>query len=72
MIALWLVAALLGFVAIGLGVSLLRAGERPPLAGGFVSVVRQWTGTLAGQRAVGAGLVALGALVIVLVLVLRP
>lgn len=72
MTALLLIAALLGFVAIGLGMSLLRGGERAALTGGWTAVVRQWTGTLAGQRAVGAGLVAAGALAIVLVLVLRP
>ena len=72
MTALWLIAALLGFVAIGIGASLLRGGERPPLSGSIAAIVRQWTGTLAGQRAVGAGLAAAGVIVIFLVLALRP
>lgn len=64
--------ALAGFVAIGLGVSLLRANERPALSGGWQAVVRAWFRTLQAQRLAGAALVAAGALTIVLVMVLRP
>ena len=72
MIALLLLIALAGFVAIGLGMSLLRANERPPLAGSWDAKVRAWFATLHQQRAVGAALVAGGVLVILLVLALRP
>lgn len=69
---LLLFIALLGFGAIGFGVSLLRANSRPPLAGSWDAKVRAWFGTLHAQRAVGAGLVAAGALTVILVLVFRP
>lgn len=64
--------ALLGFVAIGLGVSLLRANERPELSGGWQAIVRAWFKTLQAQRLAGAALVAIGALTIILVMVFRP
>ena len=69
---LLLLIALAGFVCVGLGVSLLRVNSRPPLAGSYAAIVRGWFATLRQQRAVGAGLVAGGAVVILLVLVLRP
>ena len=72
MSALLVIVALAAFVAIGLGVALLRANERPALAGNWQAVVRAWFATLHRQRAVGAGLVAGGALVLILVLALRP
>ena len=64
--------ALLGFVAIGLGASLLRANERPALSGGWQAVVRAWFRTLQAQRLAGATLIAIGALTIILVMVFRP
>ena len=64
--------ALLGFVAIGLGTSLLRANERPALSGGWQAVLRAWVKTLQAQRLAGAALVAIGALTVILVLVFRP
>lgn len=72
MTALYLVLALLGFLAIGLGVGLTRSTPREALAGGWQQVIRAWLPTLAGRRLLGAVLVAGGALTILLVLVLRP
>lgn len=69
---IFLLLALAGFVAIGVGVSLLRSNGRSALAGDMTAKLRQWFGTLQGPRAIGAGLVAVGAVVIVLVLALRP
>jgi hypothetical protein len=68
----WLALALLGFLAIGVGVGLTRSEPRGALTGGWQQVLRQWLPTLAGRRLAGALLVAGGALVILLVLVLRP
>ena len=72
MTALLLVAALLAFVAIGGGASLLRSTPRPALTGGYPQRACAWFATLHGRRALGAALVAGGALVFVLVLMLRP
>ena len=69
---LLLIVALLAFVAIGLGVALLRANTRPALAGSWSAVVRAWFATLHARRATGAGLVAGGTLVLILVLAFRP
>ncbi len=67
MTALLLVAALAAFVALGVGVSLLRANPRPPLEN-----IGVWFATLQGPRAFGAGLAAVGAVALILVLALRP
>lgn len=72
MSALFLTLALLGFLAIGLGVGLTRSEPRGALSGKWTQIVRQWLPTLAGRRLAGAILVAGGALTIVLVLALRP
>ncbi len=72
MTALFLILALLAFAAIGVGASLLRANHRPPLAGSWSARVRGWFATLHAQRAVGAALIAGGALALILVLALRP
>ncbi len=72
MSALFLILALLGFVAIGLGVGLTRSTPRDALTGGWQQVLRAWVPTLAGRRLLGALLVAGGALTILLVLVFRP
>lgn len=69
---IFLLLAFAGFLAIGVGVSLLRSNGRPALTGDVGAKLRQWFGTLQGPRALGAGLVAGGALVILLVLALRP
>ena len=67
-----LLVVLAAFVAIGIGVSFLRANERPPLIGSLDAKVRVWFKTLHHQRATGAALVAAGTLAVILVLVLRP
>lgn len=69
---IWLAFALLGLIAIGAGVGLTRSQPRAAVSGGWNEVLRQWLPTLAGRRLIGALLVAGGALVIVLVLALRP
>lgn len=72
MTLLLLVLTLAALVAIGIGVGYLRGAARPALTGGVGEQARQWFGTLRGPRALGAGLVAGGALVLILALVLRP
>ena len=72
MSGIFLIVALLGFIAIGVGVGLTRSAPRDALSGGWQQVIRAWIPTLAGRRLLGALLVAGGALTILLVLVLRP
>ena len=66
MIFLLVLIALAALAAIGVGSSYLRANPAP------AGTVGQWFATLQGPRAIGAGLVAAGAIAFVLVLVLRP
>ena len=72
MTAILLVLVLAAFVAIGVGVGLVRSEPRPPLTGDVPTRLRAWFATLAGRRLIGAILVAAGALTFVLVLALRP
>ena len=69
---IWLLFALIGLLAIGAGVGLTRSQPREALSGRWNEVLRQWLPTLAGRRLAGALLVAGGALVVILVLALRP
>ena len=68
----FLLLALAGLVAIGIGASYLRGTQRPRLIGSFSAKLQQWFASLQGPRAIGAALVAAGALAAVLALVLRP
>ena len=66
MIFLLVVVALTALGVIGIGTSYLRANPAP------AGSIGQWFATLQGPRAIGAGLVAAGAIVFLLVLALRP
>lgn len=72
MSAILLILAFAGFLAIGAGVGLVRNEPRPALTGDLPHKLTAWFATLAGRRLLGAALVAVGVLVFVLVLVLRP
>ncbi|HEX8481189.1 MAG TPA: hypothetical protein VF650_04740 [Allosphingosinicella sp.] len=66
MIAILLILALAGLVAIGVGASYLRGNRRPSVGG-----IGAWFATLQGPRLIGVVLIAGGGLAFLLALVLR-
>ena len=67
MTAIFVILALAGLAAIGVGASYLRGNRRPTVTG-----IGAWIATLQGPRLVGVLLIAGGGIAFLLALVLRP